>query len=241
MNKNIDAIKRVSKKRNCKYMKKIFWIVGGSIFLVGAIMFGAFFAGPLLASAHTGQSNAATTTPTTTNPYCTQYLQDLANRLGVSVSTLQQDKLSAREDVLAQMVKDGKLTQSQANAIKQQLQSHQACTGKGDRAGRGIVLSSLKQYLPNVENQVAQGLKLTSSQLTTDLKNGQSLNQIATAQGVSSSQLHTIVLNAVQSAVNQAVKDGNLTQTQGTDFMKALQQHPATLDHLFDRHFHTKA
>ncbi|MGH2494696.1 MAG: hypothetical protein ACRDIV_08315 [Ktedonobacteraceae bacterium] len=223
-------------------MKKIFWIVGGSVFLVAAILFGAFFAGPLLASAHTNQPNTAAATPTkTTNPYCEQYLQDLANRLHVSVSTLQQDKLSAREDVLAQMVKDGKLTQSQVNAIEQRLQSHQACTGKGNGVERGIVRSSLKQYLPNIENQVAQGLKLTSSQLTADLKNGQSLNQIATAQGVSSAQLHTIVLNAIQSAVNQAVKDGNLTQTQATNFMTALQKHPASLDHLFNLHVHAKA
>lgn len=113
-------------------MKKIFWIIGGSILLVGAIMFGSYFAGPLLASAHTGQSNAGTPTPTTTpNPYCQQYLQDLAKRLGVSVSTLQQDARAAGQDVLAQMVKDGKLTQSQANAIKQKFQSHQACTGRG--------------------------------------------------------------------------------------------------------------
>jgi polyhydroxyalkanoate synthesis regulator phasin len=229
-------------KRDFNYMKKIFWIVGGSVFLVGAIMFGAFFAGPMLASAHTGQSTtAATGTPTTaTNAYCEQYLQDLAKRLGVSVNTLQQDKLSAREDVLAQMVKDGKLTQSQATAIEQRLQSHQACTGKGNGAGRGIVLGSLKQYLPTIESQVAQGLKLTSSQLTADLKNGQSLNQIATAQGFTSAQLHTIVLNAAQSAVNQAVKDGKLTQTQANAFMTGLQQHPAILDHLFDRHFHAK-
>jgi polyhydroxyalkanoate synthesis regulator phasin len=230
-------------KRDFKHMKKNYLIVGGSVFLVGAILFGAFFAGPMLASAHTGQSTtAATSTPTTaTNTYCEQYLQDLAKRLGVSVSALQQDKLSAREDVLAQMVKDGKLTQSQATAIEQRLQSHQACAGKGNGVGRGIVPGSLKQYLPNIENQVAQGLKLTSSQLTADLKNGQSLNQVATAQGVTSAQLHTIVLNAVQSAVNQAVKDGKLTQTQATGFMTGLQQHPAILDHLFDRHFHTKA
>lgn len=225
-------------------MKKIFLIVGGSALLVAAIVFGAFFAGPLLASAHTGQSTtpAAGTPTTTTNPYCEQYLQDLANRLHVSVSALQQDKLGAREDVLAQMVKDGKLTQSQATAIENKLQSHQACTGKGNGVvGRGVVLSSLKQYLPAVENQVAQGLKLTSSQLTTDLKNGQSLTQIATAQHVSSAQLHTIVLNAVQSAVNQAVKDGNLTQAQATAFMTALQKHPAVLNSLFNRHFHAKA
>ena len=219
-------------------MKKIFWIIGGSILLVGAIMFGSYFAGPLLVSAHSGQSNAAapTPTPTTTpNPYCTQYLQDLAKRLGVSVSTLQQNARAAGQDVLAQMVKDGKLTQSQANTITQKLQSHQGCTVRGNFLEWGAIYSSLQHYRPSIESQVAQGLHLTSAQLTTDLKNGQSLNQIATAQGVSTSQLRTIVLNAIQSAANQAVKDGNLTQTQASDLMQALQRQPGILDRILSR------
>src|SRR5215467_1183272 len=107
-------------------MKKILYIGGGSALLLLCILFGAFFAGPLLASALGGHTTTATataaSTPTATNPYCQQYLQDLAKRLGVSVSTLQQDKLASAEDVLAQMVKDGKLTQNQANTIKQRLQ-----------------------------------------------------------------------------------------------------------------------
>ena len=217
-------------------MKKIFWVIGGSILLVGAIMFGSYFAGPLLASAHTGQSNAATPMPTTTpNPYCEQYRQDLAKRLGVSVGTLQQDSLAAGQDVLAQMVKDGKLTQSQANTIKQKLQSHLGCTGRGNFLEWGAIYSSLRQYRSSIENQVAQGLHLTSAQLTTDLKNGQSLDQIAKAQGVSTSQLRTIMLNAIQSAANQAVKGGNLTQTQASDLMQALQRQPGILDRILSR------
>src|SRR5216683_7693520 len=191
-------------------MKKILLIGGGSVLLLLCILSGAFFAGPLLASARGGQTSAtATSTPTGTNPYCQQYLQDLANRLGVSVSTLQQDKLGAAEDVLAQLVKDGKLTQNQANAIQQRLQSHQACTGKGPGLlGRSVVLQSLRQYLPNVATQVAQGLHLTVDQLKTQLQSGKSLSDIATAQGVSSSQLHTIVTNAIQNAVTKAVSAG---------------------------------
>ncbi len=82
---------------------------------------------------------------------------------------------------------------------------------------------------------MAQGLHLTSAQLTTDLKNGQSLDQIAKAQGVSTSQVRTIVLNAIQSAANQAVKDGNLTQTQASDLMQALQRQPGILDRILGR------
>jgi polyhydroxyalkanoate synthesis regulator phasin len=217
-------------------MKKILMIGGGSTLLLLCIAFGAFFAGPLLASARSGQTTTpAASTPTTTNPYCQQYLQDLANRLGVSVSALQQDKLGAAEDVLAQLVKDGKLTQNQANQIKQRLQSHQACTGTGKGLwGRGVTLQSLKQYLPDVATQVAQGLHLTSTQLVSQLQSGKSLSQIATAQGVSSSQLQTIVTNAIQSAVNKAVSEGNLTQQQATNIMQMLQKHPNTLNRLLN-------
>lgn len=217
-------------------MKKILIIGGGSALLLLCIAFGAFFAGPLLASAMGAHTTAtATSTPTTTNPYCQQYLQDLANRLGVSVSTLQQDKLSAAEDVLAQLVKDGKLTQNQANQIKQRLQSHQACMGKGNGlAGRGVALQSLKQYLPTIATQVASGLKMNASTLMSQLQSGKSLSQIATTQGVSPAQLQTIVTNAIQSAVNKAVNDGNLTQQQATNIMQTLQKHPNALNRLLN-------
>ena len=220
-------------------MKKILLIGGGSALLLLCILFGAFFAGPLIASARSGQSTAtAASTPTTTNPYCQQYLQDLANHLGVSVSTLQQDKLASADDVIAQLVKDGKLTQNQANQLKQRLASHQACTGKGKGLwGRGVMMQSLKQYLPTVATQVAQGLHMTSTQLMSQLQSGKSLSDIATAQGVSAAQLQTIVTNAIQSAVNKAVSDGNLTQQQAANIMQMLQKNPGAFNRLLNGHF----
>src|SRR5579884_3962693 len=221
-------------------MKKLLLIAGGSLLLVLAILFGGLVAAPLLASAHTSSSNTTTSTSATTatNPYCQQYLQDLAQRLGVSVNTLQSDRLAATQDVLNQMVKDGKLTQKEANAIIQRLQSHQACTGKHDLySGTKVVLAQLKQYLPTTENQVASGLHLTSSQLQADLQKGMTLEQIAKAQNITTAQLHTIVLNAIQSAVNQAVSDGNITQQQGSAFMSYLQSHLGLINHLLNRHF----
>ena len=219
-------------------MKKILFIGGGSALLLLCILFGAFFAGPLFASARGGQTTAtAASTPTATNPYCQQYLQDLAKRLGVSVSTLQQDKLASAEDVLAQLVKDGKLTQTQANQMKQRLESHQACSGNGRGLwGRGVMIQSLKQYLPSVASQVAQGLHMNANQLMAQLQSGKSLSDIATAQGVSSTQLQTLVTSAIQSAVNKAVSDGNLTQQQAASIKQMLQKNPAALNHLLNGH-----
>jgi polyhydroxyalkanoate synthesis regulator phasin len=219
-------------------MKKILYIGGGSALLLLCILFGAFFAGPLLASARGGQTTStAASTPTATNPYCQQYLQDLAKRLGVPVNTLQQDKLASAEDVLAQLVKEGKLTQNQANQIKQRLESHQACSGNGRGLwGRGVTIQSLKQYLPGVATQVAQGLHMTANQLMSQLQSGKSLSDIATAQGVSSTQLQTLVTSAIQSVVNKAVSDGNLTQQQAANIMQMLQKNPAAFNHLLNGH-----
>jgi hypothetical protein len=137
-------------------LKKFLLIGGGSALLLLCTLFGAFFAGPLLASARNGQTNTAASSTPTTNPYC-------------------------------------------------------------------------EQYLPGIANQVAQGLHMTVDQLKTQLQSGKSLIQIATTQGVSSSQLQTLVTSAIQNAVNKAGHDGNLTQQQATDIMQMLQKHPGQL------------
>lgn len=220
---------------------KLLLIGGGSALLLLALLFSAFFISPLLASARSSQTNAnAASTPAaatpTPNSYCQGYFQDLAKRLGVPVSTLQRDMLAAADDTLAQLVKNGQLTQKQATAIKQYLQSHQACTGINP-VERGIILQSLKPYLNTVANQVALGLRMTPSQLKAQLQAGKRLSQLAAAQGVSSSQLQTTEVNAVQSAVNQAVHDGNLTQQQATTFMQYVRQHPEVVSRVIEKYY----
>jgi len=220
-------------------MKKIIIIGGSVVVLLAAILVGAFFAGPLIASAHSNQ-NATTTSSTATNPYCEQYLQTLASKLNVSVTTLEQDRLAAREAVINQAVTNGKLTQAQATAIEQKLTSHQACSGSSQRfpGQRYVTRQFLQKYRSDIVNQVAQGLHLTSSQLVSDLKAGESLTQIATAQHISAAQLQTIVTNAVDSSLKTAVSAGDLTQAQATAYTTFMQNHPHWLQSLLSRHIH---
>src|SRR2546421_9934187 len=51
----------------------------------------------------------------------------------------------------------------------------------------------LKQYAPDIKNQIAQGLHLTPDQLTAQLQAGKTLSDIATAQKISARQLQTVV------------------------------------------------
>jgi AraC-like DNA-binding protein len=224
-------------------MSKRLIIIGGSVTVVLlAVLVGAFFAAPMIASA-SSRSNLSGGASTTTNPNCELYLQNLASKLNVSVSTLEQGQTSAREAVISQLVKDGKLTQAQANTLEQRITSHQACTGKktGMQFNHFVVGQFLKNYGAPMENTVAQGLHLSSSQLVSELKSGKSLHQIATAQNVSETQLKTIVTNALKSALQQAVTSGTLTQTQSNSISQYMQKHPAMLTLLINKHMHGKA
>lgn len=92
------------------------------------------------------------------------------------------------------------------------------------------VNKTLKQYAPAIKTQIAQGLKLTPDQLTTDLKAGKTLSDIATAQNVSATQLQTLVGTALQSGLKPAVDAGTLTQKQVDRLVKHYQSNPTLLD-----------
>jgi hypothetical protein len=209
--------------------KKMLLIGGGSALLFLCMLFGAFFAGPLIASAHS--TTPATSSTTTASTPCQQYQQDLANSLHISTSTLRQDQVSAREAVAAQEVKDGQLTQTQANAIDKRLESNQACSGKHQGIGlqKGILRQTLKASESTLLSQIASGLHLSTAQLQSDLQQRQTLNQIAKAQQVTESQLHTIVLNAADTALSQAQKAGTITSAQETRFTTYLKNHPGVV------------
>ncbi|MGI9060214.1 MAG: hypothetical protein ACR2H5_16735 [Ktedonobacteraceae bacterium] len=94
------------------------------------------------------------------------------------------------------------------------------------------VNKTLKQYAPAIKTQIAQGLKVTPNQLTTDLKAGKTLSDIATAQNVSATQLQTLVGTALQSGLKPAVDAGTLTQKQVDRLVKHYQSDPTLLDKL---------
>ncbi|HLG66182.1 MAG TPA: hypothetical protein VKY19_29965 [Ktedonosporobacter sp.] len=91
----------------------------------------------------------------------------------------------------------------------------------------------LKQYASDIEKQIAQGLHLTSDQLTQQLQAGKTLRDVAKAQNISLAQLRTIIANAVQSGLKPAADAGNLSQKQVKALSKRLQSDLTLLDNLF--------
>src|SRR5712692_3258296 len=82
------------------------------------------------------QGGGPTNTPTApTAPAapaaCQQYMQALAQHLGVSVDKLTQAGKDAAKDMVDQAVKDGRLTADQATAAKQRIDQAQGSCGFG--------------------------------------------------------------------------------------------------------------
>ena len=90
----------------------------------------------------------------------------------------------------------------------------------------------LKQYAPEIKNQMAQGLKLTPDQLAAQLKAGKTLNTLATAQGLSTTQLQSLIATSLQNSLKPAIDSGDLTQKQVTTLIKRWQKNPKQLERL---------
>jgi hypothetical protein len=83
---------------------------------------------------------------------------------------------------------------------------------------------AIQQNAPTIKTQLAQGFHLTTDQLKTQLKAGQSLDSIATSQGVSSDQLQTLIHDAFEQNLATAVSNGSITQKQVDNYVQRLQK-----------------
>ena len=79
-----------------------------------------------------------------------------------------------------------------------------------------------------VYDAIANALHLTPTQLFEQLHSGKTLNQIAQAQGVTLQQVQDAAnaarTQATKDAINQAVKDGRITQAQADWLLQGLNQ-----------------
>ena len=191
-------------------------ILAGMIISGGIPAFAAKGAGSSNSGASVSQSPAASATG-----YCQLYVQTLAKKLGISESQLASDNSAALQTVITQMAKDGTITSKQESALEQALQQYgkEPCSHLGELAqlARGEYAGwkmALKEARQSIAAAVAVSLGITTQTLAADLKEGQTIPQIARARHVALSTVNSAYLGAVQKVLNQAVSNGDLTQTQ---------------------------
>jgi AraC-like DNA-binding protein len=171
------------------------------------------------------------------------FLNDVAKRLNVSPQQLKNALKGAFDDQLQAVVAAGKLTQAQANAIKQRIQKrglaplgfgalrYPAGPGflRGSRGGPGGLGGPrgpgggpggpfpLGPAAPGHANRVSAAAKylgLTEAQLFKQLSSGKSLAQIATARGKSALGLKAAMTAAVKAKLDKALANKMITSAQ---------------------------
>jgi uncharacterized protein (DUF433 family) len=165
------------------------------------------------------QAPTPPTPPTTAtpSPYAQTFWQTLASKLNTTVDKLQAAVRDALKATVAKMLTDGKLTQQQADKINSGIDSLPFnkqpfggfMGGRGFDGGRARFDISATAF-----DAAAQKLGMTTQDLTTELRNGKALTDVAKEKNVSSEDLKAAIVAAVDAQLDQAVKDGNLTQAQ---------------------------
>jgi hypothetical protein len=152
------------------------------------------------------------------------YLSDVAKRLNVSPQALTSAMQGAASDQLDAAVKAGRLTQAQANAIKQRIQQGGGPGGAfpGGPGGIGRGGFGPSGFASAGIGAVASYLGLSQSDLVNDLRSGKTLAQVASSQGKSVSGLEATLTSAVKAGLDKAVSQNQITSAQETQILNTL-------------------
>ncbi|TMD10413.1 MAG: hypothetical protein E6J02_01010 [Chloroflexi bacterium] len=205
---------------------------GGLLLAAAAIAVTASAAGLHVGPVAAASSAAKTTPPATGTTKAQTYCQDFAKNFASSLGKSQDQVNTAARDAFKQTLKDavskGDLTQAEADKMLARMPAGNACAAALGRIGAAAKAGSagaLKQFMQAYLTAAASALHLSggADELKADLKQGQSLSQIAAKQGVSEGDFKTSVGNSMKPQLDQAVTDKKITQQQEDALIKKFQ------------------
>jgi hypothetical protein len=164
------------------------------------------------------------------------FFDDVAHRLGVSPAKLQSAVNGALADRLDQLVKQGKLTRAQADAILKQAKAHAGAFPFGDfghhRFGGPGHFGFHRGFGPGPFfgpgpmggplAGVAKYLGVSTDELIRELRSGKTPAAIAEAKGKSVSGLESAMVAPIKSHLDSAVKDGRMTKAQEQQALRMI-------------------
>jgi hypothetical protein len=150
------------------------------------------------------------------------YVNDVAKRLNVSPSALSNAMKAAAIDRINAAVAAGRLTQAEANTLKQRIQNGQ---------GAGFLWHRHRALRAGL-HVAAQYLGISPQTLRSDLRSGKSLAEIAgSTPGKSVAGLKSAILAAAKTRLDAAVKNGRIT---GQQEQKVLTRLSSRIDMLLN-------
>lgn len=148
------------------------------------------------------------------------YLELLAGNLGISVDELTGALTQSQIDLINEKVADGTITQEDADAIIERVQSGEGRLFPPFIGGRhGGPGGPCHRLVANVVENAAGVLGMDVDALKAELQDGNSLADVATAQGMDVEQFKTDLLAAIGSDLDAKVADGTITQEQADDIL----------------------
>lgn len=168
---------------------------------------------------------AYASTQETTDPQ-QAFLNDVAKRLNVTPAALTAAIKGAYEDQINAALASGKITQAQAEALKQRL-AHSggllSLFGPSPLGPPSRFFAPPGRLVTGPElSAVASYLGLTQAQLVSDLKGGQSLAKIAASRHKSVSGLESAITASIRSRLERLVGKKRITQAQANQVLKGL-------------------
>ena len=162
-----------------------------------------------------------------------EFLNELADNLGVSREALDGALSDTALSMVDKALADGKITQDEADKIKEKINSGDFPFFGGPGFGHGFAKGFRAGFCAgaNIED-IADFLGVDVSVVRDGLMNEQSLAQIAEANGKSRDELKSYLTSRVTDKLTQAVTDGDITQAQADE---KLQNFTDNLDEMIDR------
>ncbi len=184
------------------------------------------------ATASTSASATASAAASTASPVDTLrslFLDNVAEAFGIDRTALDTAISTAASSTAAEAVANGTLTQAQADALAARIQSGEWGFG-GGRGGHGgfggVHIDGLRDVIVTA---AAQTLNLTEDELRTQLRDGQTVAQIAEAQNTTEQAVIDDALAAAKTTLDEAVAAGTITQAQADAAYAQLQERGADL------------
>jgi hypothetical protein len=149
-----------------------------------------------------------------------EFLNRLANNLGISPDKLQQGLKTTADQEIDNAVANGRITQDQANKAKQNVDNGNGLNAFTRFFGRRIHDRDLLRF--GVENDLASELGMSPQDLMTQLQSGKTLKQIISDQNKTVDEVVNAVAADVQKTLDTAVANGKLTSSREATIISNL-------------------
>ena len=151
-------------------------------------------------------------------------LTEAAKKLGVSATDLRNALASAEDAQLDAAVKAGKITQAQADEIKQNRQTEGTVLGFG-RGGHGPGDHHGGPGGRFLLTDAAKAIGISERSLITQLRSGNTLTAIAKAKGKTLADVTAAVKQSATARLDADLKAGRITKAQRDEEVAELDEH----------------